>query len=320
MPCFIKDATGNKTAQITNANLVASGVLADACRASKMSFKKMSNKIKIAIGLLILVGVILLIVGIILMVKSASKGDCQTAGSKGKHCDYSEEAMRAGVDDFLRKVQDKFLELHPHVLLSKQGGVTLADLQKNFKPYDPNPVVLKKITDSSRDLLRELDALDVNTRQLKPREKKALAQVRHYLQNNFGTPYDGDYYAGDFLMGPNLFCWQPICGIGKFDIRYGISSMRPKNLQDVNIVLEKIKLVEKSFQRYIVNLQSGIKAGMVRSIEECKAGIDSFKQEYLKISQGGAKGLLLPRSLNMYHDSPFVSNTIHSWVSFEYHA
>ncbi|XP_044163638.1 uncharacterized protein LOC122947990 [Acropora millepora] len=256
-----------------------------------MSQFKTSNKIKIAIGLFILVGLILLIVGIVLMAKSASKRNCQTNGSKGKHCDYSKEAMRAGVDDFLRKVQDKYFELHPQELLFKPGGVTLAQLQSNFKPYDPSPEVLRKITDSCRDLLKELDALGVSTAQLKPREKKSLAQVRHYLQNNFGTPYDGDYYAGDFLMGPNLFCWQPICGLGKYDIRYGIGNMRPKNLQDVKIVLEKIKLVENSFKKYIVNLKWGIKAGMVRSIEECKAGIDSFKQEYLKVSQGAAKGI-----------------------------
>ena len=267
-----------------------------------MSQFKTSNKIKIAIGLFILVGLILLIVGIVLMAKSASKRNCQTNGSKGKHCDYSKEAMRAGVDDFLRKVQDKYFELHPQLLFFKPGGVTLAQLQSNFKPYDPSPEVLRKITDSCRDLLKELDALGVSTAQLKPREKKSLAQVRHYLQNNFGTPYDGDYYAGDFLMGPNLFCWQPICALGKYDIRYGISNMRPKNLQDVKIVLEKIKLLENSFKRYIVNLKWGVKAGMVRSIEECKAGIDSFKQEYLKISQGAAKGLLLPRSRTVCND------------------
>ena len=255
--------------------------------ANKMSFTKKST-IKIVVGLFVLVGLIVLIVGIVLIVKSKSK-ECQTS-PEVKSYDYSEEALRAGMDTFLEKVQSKYYELHPEFLILKPGGVDPYEIKTKFKPYNPNPNNLKKITDASRSLLKELEAMNINTRQLKPREKKALAQVKHYLESNFGRPYDKDYYAGDFLMGPNLFCWQDICNVGSRDIRYGLANIRPKDNNDVQLVLDKMKLVSETFVQYINNLKYGVNAGMVRSVEECKAGIDAFKQEYLKIAQDGETG------------------------------
>ena len=115
--------------------------------------------------------------------------------------------------------------------------------------------------------------------------------MKHYLQNNFGTPYDADYYAGDFLMGPNLFCWQPICNVGASDIGHGLRNFHLKDLDDVRLFLNKMKLVEGTFSTYIKNMRLGIKAGMVRSNEECLAGINSFKQKYLQVSIQGEQGM-----------------------------
>ena len=241
-------------------------------------------------GVVALVGLILLIVGIVLITKAKNK-DCTSGGEKTDRCSYSAEAKRAGVDKFLQKVQDTYYDLHPEELIFKPGGVKTAEYMTKFKPYDPEPKNLKRITDNARRLLDELEDLGVNTRRLKPREKKAIAQVKHYLENKFGKPYDSDYYAGDFLMGPNLFCWQSICIVGSSDIRYGLGNFHPKNLDDVRLFLSKIELVAGTFTTYIKNLRLGVKAGMVRSIEECKAGLISFKRSYLQISLQGEKGM-----------------------------
>ena len=147
----------------------------------------------ILVGLFALVGLIVLIVGIVLMTKAKSKEDCDpsVAGQggdgtgKARRCDYSEEAKRAKVDEFLQKVQDKYYELHPQGLIFKPGGVKHEELMEKFKPYNPDPSNLKHISDTARELLDELKTLGVNSRQMKPREKKALAQVKHYLENNF---------------------------------------------------------------------------------------------------------------------------------------
>ena len=151
-------------------------------------------------GVLTLIGLILLVVGIVLITK-AKREECdaavagQSGGAKNDRCSYSEEAKRAGVDTLLQKVQDTYFDLHPQDLVFKPGGVKPSVLKAKFKPYNPDPKNLKQITDSARNLLDELQGLGVNTRLLKPREKKAIAQLKHFLQNNFGKPYDADYYA-----------------------------------------------------------------------------------------------------------------------------
>jgi len=115
--------------------------------------------------------------------------------------------------------------------------------------------------------------------------------VKHFLQNNFGKPYDTDYYAGDFLMGPNLFCLQQICDVGSSDIANGLGNIRPKELDDLQLFINKIKLVAETFSTYINNLRLGVKAGMVCSTEECLAGINAFKRSYLKFSLQGEQGM-----------------------------
>ena len=256
------------------------------------------RKLVIIAGIFALVGFILLIVGIVLLTKSKSK-DCdldEADNDKEKHrqtdrCSYSAEAELAGVGDFLRKVQYRYFELHPQKLIFKPGGVKPEEMKEKFQPYNPDPKNLKHITDAARALLLELKEMSINARRLKPRENKSLAQVKHFLENNFGIPFDGDYYAGDFLMGPNLFCWQSICNVGSTDIKYGLGNLRPKSLSDVRLVQGKMKLVAKAFTRYIDNLRFGIKAGMVRSKEECIAGINSFKREYFSVSMKGDIGM-----------------------------
>ena len=259
--------------------------------------QKRRNVLMLVAGLIALLGLILLIVGIVQLTKAKNE-ECgaavvagQDGGEKSDRCSYSEEAKRAGVDKFLQKVQDTYYDLHPQDLIYKPGGIERSVLMEKFKPYNPEPNNLKRITDSALRLLDELQGLGVNTRRLKPREKKAIAQVKHYLENSFGAPYDADYYAGDFLMGPNLFCWQPICNIGYSDIAQGLGNFHLKDLDDVRLFLNKIKLVEGTFSTYIENMRLGIKAGMVRSNEECLAGIDAFKQKYLQVSIQGEQGM-----------------------------
>jgi len=90
---------------------------------------------------------------------------------------------------------------------------------------------------------------------------------------------------------PNLFCCQQICDVGSSDIANGLENIRPKDLDDLQLFLNKMKLFAETFSTYINNLRLGVEAGMVRSTKECLAGINAFKRSYLKVSLQGEQGM-----------------------------
>ncbi|PFX16666.1 hypothetical protein AWC38_SpisGene19047 [Stylophora pistillata] len=146
-------------------------------------------------GFLAITGLAFLIAGIVLL----SKGDASCPGrispNKAERCSYSEEAITKGLDKFLQKVQDSYYRLHPNKISTKPN-VSPAEIRAKYRSYDPSPRNIKIITDEALALLVEINAKTFQSHKLKPRERKALAQVKHYLQHIFGTPYDVNYYAG----------------------------------------------------------------------------------------------------------------------------
>ena len=243
------------------------------------------------VAFLAVCGLILLIVGIVLLVKTKACekriGEEKPTSSK-QRCEYSTEAVNFGLDKFLQKVQDSYYKAFPSDIVYK-AGVKVDEIKRTFKPFDPSPENLKKITDTAKELLREINAKEIKMASLKPREKKALFRVKHFLQFTFASPYDVNYYAGDFLMGPNLFCWQPICDISR-QVHYALRYYMPKEVEDLDVLKDKMALFNETFEKYMANTRYGIKAGMVRSVEECKAGLDAIKRMFFKVALGGPKG------------------------------
>ena len=125
---------------------------------------------------------------------------------------------------------------------------------------------------------------------LKPREYKALLQVKHYLKYIFGTPYDGNYYSGDWMLGPNSFCWQPMCGLS-YDIYNNIGNLKPRNVSEVGDVIKHFQDLNATVMQYIANMKMGIKAGMVRTQKECIGGMYAMKKRYENVSEYGEKGI-----------------------------
>ena len=102
-----------------------------------------------------------------------------------------------GLLDLFRKIDDTFYQLHPYetpyrFILGRNSSY----VKNNFKPFNPNPRHLKRISDTAKSLLKELNALNFDTARLKLREMKEVAQTKHFLAHSFGNPYDHDYYAG----------------------------------------------------------------------------------------------------------------------------
>lgn len=223
----------------------------------------------ITIIVLFIVSMILVVVGISLIIVSSSKSNDCTQTRKGDaetamFCGFSQEATRTGFKKFLKEMKSEFFRLHPHQSYHDPSMDFVDDmevLRNVYKPFDPKPSNLKTITDASRALLERLNAMKLNANRLKPRERKALIQAKHYLKHIFGQTYDLNYYAGDWMMGPNHFCWQPICDIGK-DIFYHLDYFKPTGLEGLeelrygvayrinNIVVILNKLSSPSFAPY----------------------------------------------------------------------
>ena len=192
----------------------------------------------LTIVVLFIVSMILVVVGISLIIVSyKKKTECGKAKQESwKYCGFSNEAKRAGFDKFLTEIKETFFTLHPHQSYHDPAMADLSDdteltiLKEKYKPFNPKPSNLKKITEASLALLQRLNALNVNVNGLKPRELKALIQAKHYLKHTFGQPYDMNYYAGDWMMGPNHFCWQPVCDMGN-DIFYHLDYYKPIGLK-----------------------------------------------------------------------------------------
>jgi len=63
--------------------------------------------------------------------------------------------------------------------------------------------------------------------------------VKHFLKHTFGNPYDEHYYAGDWMLGPNLFCWMPICSV-QYDVNALAFHVKPATYEDVEYVIKTI--------------------------------------------------------------------------------
>lgn len=245
-----------------------------------------------------LVGIACLITGVVLLVKRNNSVLCETTeGSqkeksrdkKVERCTFSVEAKRCGLDVFLQKVFDTTYELHPF-LISTKPKVSAEEVKVKYKAYDPSPSNLKQVTDTAKNLLEELTRKEIKEKKLNLRERKALAQLRHFLKHVFGTPFDGNYYFGDFLLGPNVFCWQHICSVGS-SLQRSLGFFKPADASGLEVLIEKLAEIDKTFKTYTDNLKYGVKAGMVRSEEECVAGLDAIKRQFFSISVDGPEGL-----------------------------
>lgn len=245
------------------------------------------SKERIITIMILAVATIIFIVGIALIAIAAKeKGkDDGTSGAnaaaaapsdKSAKCDYSEEAKRVGLGEFLDKVKSSYYKLHPYAVYD-DPDVTPERIKKEYVAYDPTPSLIKTRTDTSLNLLKEINKKDINKAALKPREKKVVAQVKHYLQHVFGQPFDVNYYAGDWMMGPNKRCWQEICNIGRA-VQNGLGRyFKPNDASDVELIETKLRTFNAGILQYIENMKMGIRKGMVRSKEACEVGFKALR-------------------------------------------
>ena len=248
-----------------------------------------SNTAKIWLTVFAVIAFIVLIVGIVLIVLAIKKeGDRgETSGSQSddtvSFCEYSEEAKRIGLDEIISKVKKTYYEQLPFQLPGDPEA-TRDDISKNYRAYNPTPDYIKNVTDVARNLFKDVNKIKVNSNKLKPRERKALSQLKHYLKTVFGQPFDMNFYAGDWMLGPTFYCSkQPICEVGKH-LKEMLKRLKPQNLEDVTLIEDKLKVHKEGILRYMENLKMGKLHGMVYSQDACISGRDALKRKYLNIA------------------------------------
>lgn len=248
---------------------------------------------------LVLIAAICLVVGIVLIALGASKLHCPSKSSsdqtkvsdKERFCGFSEEAKRAGIDKFMEKVQKKFYELHPYMIYddpdikhNPDRAAAVKRVQNEFTAYNIAPSTLKTKTDTAWQLLKELISIKVDKDKLKPRERKAILQMRHFLKLIFGQPYESNYYSGDWMLGPDIFCYRSICRMGS-NLENAMRWLKPKTLDDVNIIKAKLMTHKQAVETYVDNMKMGIHKGMVRNVEACKSGMYRIGRAFYNISR-----------------------------------
>lgn len=256
-------------------------------------------------SMLFLAGIITLIIAVTTGSKTCAPGDDPGDSS----CNYSDEAGRANLQNFLKKVQSEYYALNSHEVTWQPGIERMDDhVRKRYRPYNPDPKTLKIKTDRAKELLQEINNIKLDENKMKPREVKALAQVKHFLQHTFGVPYAENYYAGDWMLGPDLFCWQPICNLG-YSINAYAHHVKPKTYDDVQLVVDTLKNHKTSIDRYRQNVQLGVKSGMVRTVIDCQAGVDALKEKYRNLSlANSAEGVLTEWFAKSYLNANYLVN------------
>lgn len=244
-----------------------------------------SRIIKIVLAALpILLLLALVIVLVIFMTRADNGNGPKTNGLRGG-CSFSDEAKRIGLKSFLDELLRKYYELMPEKLGSKPR-VTPDEVTKHYRPYDPHPSAIKNYTDEVRRLYDRMEDIieKSNGSRMKLRENKAMYVAQHMLKHSFDWgPYERDYYVGDWMFEPNLYCWEAICEV-LVNLESVIFYFKPDNLEELKKIEKLFKKHNDTISRYIENLKLGVAAGMVRSPESCKAGIIAIKRNYYNMA------------------------------------
>ena len=215
-----------------------------------------------------------------------------TANNDVTGCAFSVEAERIGLEKFLRQLQTKFFNHHPYLIATKLG-VSSSEVRKIYRPYDFRPGAIKNATDVGALLYNELQSTlfaEVDEKNLKLRERKAMYVAKNILKVVFGwSPFEHNFYSGEWLLGPNIFCWQPACEL-LFYLAGSLPHLKPESLSDVQRLQTILLEHNSSIRQYNKNLKLSAKVGMVRSVETCKVGVREFKMRYHSIAISNETG------------------------------
>jgi uncharacterized protein (DUF885 family) len=199
-------------------------------------------------------------------------------------CEETKQQQNQKARKLYEKIKAKYYELHPPPLSENGDGVsTIEPLYLNF-----TPALYKARTQAAKDLLKELESLGKGL-ELSKEENMTFELYRRFLGNTFGAPYENNYEIGDWLLGPNIFCWQESCVLLS-DLGEALREITPKTAEDVELMVDFIKKCSEGYKQRIENLKNGILAGIVLPDVACQAGLQNFKRLHVYVAKNGANG------------------------------
>ena len=206
--------------------------------------------------------------------------------TSSSQCEQTKNQQNQKARKLYEKIKRKYNDLHPDPLLENGDGVlTIQPLYLNFTPS-----LYKARTQTAKDLLKELETLEKGLT-LSKEENMTFELFRRFLVNTFGAPYENNYEIGDWLLGPNIYCWQESCALLS-SLNGALKAIEPKAVIDIELMVDFIKKCSEGYKQRIENLKNGIAAGIVLPDVACRAGLQNFKRVHVHVAKNGIKGEL----------------------------
>lgn len=220
--------------------------------------------------------------------KKISEMDEATSKPLSGCCEKGDNYFK--LQDLFKTIKATYHEFSPELGL-KNSNETYQKNEKHPKPFNFTPEAYQQKTRTAQSLLNEMKKLEQSllTTTVIDEERHTFELFRHFLSNTFGEPYENNYEAGDWLMGPNIFCWQQSCQLAK-KIHVVLTNFVPGNGRDVEKMIELMKEFGDAFRQRMRNLKYGVAVGIVPPQEACRAGLSCFKLKHINVTKHGKKG------------------------------
>ena len=242
---------------------------------------------------LCLIGIISLVVTIAILLMRETSARCHKEKThKAKDLRAACPTSNVELRNLFKTIKDAYDGFNLKVELKNSDGV-LKSYDKTMAPFNFTPEIYRHKTETAKLLLKNVEKFEERLAKgsitTNDEERHTFELFKYFLLNTFGDPYENNYEAGDWLMGPNIFCWQRSCRL-IHEFANALQEFVPKNGKDIEKVIKLMEEYGEVFKQRIKNLKYGVAVGMVPSEEACRAGLSSFKLAHVRVAKHGAKG------------------------------
>ena len=74
------------------------------------------------------------------------------------------------------------------------------------------------------------------------------------------------------------------------DVGEALRHFQPSSVSEMETLRNKLMEINQTFTQFVENMKLGVAAGMVRTVEECKAGLDGLRGAFRDVDVNGPVG------------------------------